>query len=190
MKIYLLGTMIPKNKFIEKYMLIMRLAKSKSELHFKLQIGRKKATILIHDMAKDVVILAEEYNENEQAKTMTKLKEDILMLTKRLGKVNQKMRDMLVEYMNLYNIMAHIVREDNLEIIFASIQHTRQQTSIAILDIRNPHDAPMMFIDEWQEESLQELYQTCKILQENYKKLIQEADKDDKMDILTLPTTQ
>lgn len=58
------------------------------------------------------------------------------------------MRDMLVEYMNLYNIMAHIILQDNLEVIFASIQHTRQQTSIAILDIRNPRDAPMMFIDE------------------------------------------
>lgn len=140
--------MIPKNKFIEKYMQIMRLVKSKSGMHFKLQISQKKASILIHDMDRDVVILAEEYNENEQQKTMQRLKEDLNMLTKRIGRINQKMRDMLVEYMNLYSIMAHLIRQDDLEIIFASIQHTRQQTSIAILDKNNPNDAPMMFIDE------------------------------------------
>lgn len=179
---------IPKNKFIEKYMQIMRLVKSKNGMHFKLQIGRKKASILIHDMDRDSVILAEEYNENDTEKTMKKLKEDLLVLTKRLGKVNQKMRDMLVEYMNLYSIMAHIIRQDDLEIVFASIQHTRQQTSIAILDKNNPNDASMMFIDEWQEESLKELYGTCKTLKENYQKMIEEADTDDKMDIATLDT--
>lgn len=182
--------MIPKNKFIEKYMQIMRLAKSHNAIHFKLHISRKKATILLHDMDRDVVILAEEYNENEQAKTMKKLQDDILMLTKRIGRVSQKMRDMLVEYMNLYSIMAHIIRQDDLEIIYASIQHTRQQTSIAILDKFNPYDAPMMFIDEWQEESIQELYSTCKTLLDNYNKLVAEAEKDDQMDIATLSSPQ
>jgi septum formation topological specificity factor MinE len=139
--------MIPQNKYISKYMQIMRLAKARTGIHFKLQIANKKATILIHDMDRDQVILAEEYNENKPD-TVQKLKNDLHFLTKRLGKVNQKMRDMLVEYMNLYNIMAHIVLQDSLEIIFASIQHTRQQTSIAILDKNKPYDAPMMFIDE------------------------------------------
>lgn len=75
--------MIPQNKYIAKYMQIMRLAKSKTGIHFKLQIANKKATILIHDMDKDQVILAEEYNENKPD-TMQRLKTDIHMLTKRL----------------------------------------------------------------------------------------------------------
>lgn len=120
---------------------------------------------------------------------MRQVNEKIDYLRKRFGRVNQKNYTYLYEYMQCYYYMLHIVRRySDLEIIFLVQQHSAKQTMLSIIDHDNPQDAYAIYINEDDEDSLNDLISTTNQMGENYRNLQSAAAQDDQMNII--PDTQ
>lgn len=171
-------------KLVSEYIKIMRLCKKNRHIEFKMQSMLGKTDIYLQDMRTKEVYISESINENRDKEQVLREVEAIKRkLIQRVWRVNQKNHTYLYEYMTIYQNFMYIVRNyPNHEIIFLVQQHTANQTTMSILDIEDPENAYALYIDEDDDESLQELLWIGKKLMQNHKDI--QAESDDQMNIL------